>query len=142
MQKINFQDLPSTSTPLNASNLNQLQTNVENAINEVVESGENANGNYVKYADGTMICYGNASGTTTTNQDYYGFCKRTNDVSFSYSQTFISAPIATITVSISSYISDYIIESTTTGATVRILINKNDTGLSYTISYIAIGKWK
>ena len=30
MQKINFQDLPSTTTPLNANNLNQLQTNVEN----------------------------------------------------------------------------------------------------------------
>ena len=32
MQKINFQDLPSTTTPLNASNMNTLQTNVENAI--------------------------------------------------------------------------------------------------------------
>lgn len=33
MQKINFQNLPNTSTPLNATNLNQLQTNIENAIN-------------------------------------------------------------------------------------------------------------
>ena len=32
MQKINFQDLPSTTTPINASNLNQVQTNVENCI--------------------------------------------------------------------------------------------------------------
>lgn len=35
MQKINFQNLPSTSTPINATNLNALQTNVENAINLV-----------------------------------------------------------------------------------------------------------
>ena len=34
MTKITFQNLPSTSTPVNATNLNQLQTNVENAINE------------------------------------------------------------------------------------------------------------
>lgn len=32
MQKITFEDLPSTDTPVNATNLNQLQTNVENAI--------------------------------------------------------------------------------------------------------------
>ena len=33
MQKINFQNLPNTTTPVNATNLNQLQTNVESEIN-------------------------------------------------------------------------------------------------------------
>ena len=33
MTKINFQNLPNTTTPVNASNLNQLQTNVENTLN-------------------------------------------------------------------------------------------------------------
>lgn len=33
MQKITFENLPSTNTPLNASNLNTLQDNVENAFN-------------------------------------------------------------------------------------------------------------
>ena len=32
MDKINFQDLPSTNTPIDASNMNLLQTNVENGI--------------------------------------------------------------------------------------------------------------
>ena len=32
MNKINFQNLPDTSTPLNASNMNQIQTNVETEI--------------------------------------------------------------------------------------------------------------
>lgn len=36
MQKITFENLPSTNTPLNASNLNTLQNNVENAINDIV----------------------------------------------------------------------------------------------------------
>ena len=35
MEKINFEDLPRTKTPLNADNLNQKQENVENAIIEV-----------------------------------------------------------------------------------------------------------
>lgn len=39
MQKINFQNLPDTTTPVNATNLNALQTNVENAIGDIVEEG-------------------------------------------------------------------------------------------------------
>ena len=35
MQKIDFKNFPDTSTPLSAQNLNQLQTNVENAITDV-----------------------------------------------------------------------------------------------------------
>lgn len=36
MQKITFEDLPSTNTPLNANNLNTLQDNVEDAINNIL----------------------------------------------------------------------------------------------------------
>ena len=35
MQKINFENKPSTNSPINANNLNLLQDNVEDAINEV-----------------------------------------------------------------------------------------------------------
>ncbi len=35
MQKINFKNLPDTSTPLNASTLNQMQDNIESAIDTV-----------------------------------------------------------------------------------------------------------
>lgn len=34
MTKINFKDLPSEETPINAENLNKLQTNVETEINK------------------------------------------------------------------------------------------------------------
>lgn len=37
MEKINFQNLPSTETPINSTNLNQMQTNIENAINKLEE---------------------------------------------------------------------------------------------------------
>lgn len=46
MQKINFQNLPSTTTPINATNLNAIQTNAETAINGVA-------GNLSDYVDGT-----------------------------------------------------------------------------------------
>ncbi len=48
MQKINFQDLPSTTTPISATNLNLLQTNVETAIDLKANLTELAN-----YINGT-----------------------------------------------------------------------------------------
>lgn len=38
MNKIDFKNLPDTSTPLSASNLNTLQDNVESAINEKISN--------------------------------------------------------------------------------------------------------
>lgn len=35
MEKIEFKDLPSTDTPINAENLNKIQTNIEIAINNI-----------------------------------------------------------------------------------------------------------
>jgi hypothetical protein len=45
MQKITFKDYPDTTTPLNANNLNQMQTNVENAISENTRSIETIKNN-------------------------------------------------------------------------------------------------
>lgn len=36
MTKIQFEDLPSENTPVNASNLNQMQTNIETALNNAI----------------------------------------------------------------------------------------------------------
>lgn len=52
----------STNTPLSAETLNQLQYNIEDAINalpsQIIENGSNTSANYVKYSDGTLIQYG------------------------------------------------------------------------------------
>lgn len=45
MDKIIFKDYPDTTTPLNADNLNQMQTNVENAISENTSSISNIENN-------------------------------------------------------------------------------------------------
>ena len=45
MEKIIFKDYPDTTTPLSANNLNQMQTNVENAISENSRSIETINNN-------------------------------------------------------------------------------------------------
>ena len=76
MQKINFENWPSTNSAINATNLNALQDNIEDAISEIVESGSNKNGNYIKYGDGTMIQWQRKSMTinieTAWSGLYYG----------------------------------------------------------------------
>ena len=92
MQKITFEDLPSTNTPINATNLNAIQTNAETAINSVVESGSNANGNWIKYSDGTMICHRIATGTVTINQTWGSVVYGDVTTEYSFAQTFTEVP--------------------------------------------------
>lgn len=57
MQKINFQNLPTTTTPVNATNLNQVQTNVENAMVEQEYLGNNPDINSLKNKSGIYGLY-------------------------------------------------------------------------------------
>lgn len=74
MDKIDF--VNNGQPAINDTNLNQMQTNIENAINAIkVESGSNTNGSYIKFSDGTMICrkyinFGKKAITTTWGSFY------------------------------------------------------------------------
>ena len=77
MQKINFKNLPDTSTPLSAENLNLLQDNIENAIDTVASDiptvvdsldGDSTTDapsvHAVKEGLNGTVLYNNATGTT------------------------------------------------------------------------------
>lgn len=68
MQKINFQNLPSTTTPINATNLNQLQTNIENAIKESDPVGTIKMFAGSTAPTGYLICDGSAKSRTTYSE--------------------------------------------------------------------------
>ena len=51
MNKITFEDLPSTNTPINAENLNLMQDNIESAINENTNAINNVDTKANKNAD-------------------------------------------------------------------------------------------
>ena len=65
MQKINFKNLPDTSTPLSADTFNQMQDNIENAINNhgVIGAIQMFAGSTAP--TGYMICDGSAVSRTT-----------------------------------------------------------------------------
>ena len=132
----------------NVGNLSNLTTTVKtdlvSAINNVVDSGSNANGNYIKYVDGTMICYKNVTSqvamTTLWSGDWYEGQQNLGD----FPQEFISVPEIYIT---NVGTSGGIIESfqtapTTTSAGIVTYCRAGASTRSITSNVMAIGKWK
>lgn len=241
MEKINFQNLPSTSTPLNSTNLNQMQDNMEDAIipiklvtisdtapgsattgdmyynttdnkvytatgtntwdsgttprydgfyintndntlfyyngtslvgvggsqtsinvknekttsetdvyscnyinNMQVSTITNKNGTAIKYADGTMVCYGAITVTATSGSDYYQLCNRTSAITVTFPASFSSTNDLTITVTpqlfqvFSVSISDKTISSFNFNAFYPSTVSFS----TLPINYVAFGKWK
>ena len=57
----------------------------------IIESGSNSNGEFIKYADGTMICITKKSPLLTTGDgSSVGSLERSNTTSFTYPATFAS----------------------------------------------------
>ena len=73
MNKINFENLPSTNTPINSTNLNQIQTNAENSINGT--SDLTGSSGYIRYDNGIQIAWKQATvtagGTAWTGTGLY-----------------------------------------------------------------------
>ena len=143
MKKINFNDLPNTDTPINSSNLNQLQTNVENAINGVIESGSNENGKYIKFADGTMICRHTFTKTLSFPIEWGGWYEGTiSNVSFP--QSFVGEiPDISLDKTRGAEAIVGTVNPTLTGIESATLQRPTTaTDVACVFSYIAIGKWK
>lgn len=162
MEKIVFEDLPSTKTPLNANNLNTIQENVETAINEtntnlktlingIVESGENENGEYIKFADGTMICTQNFVLTVQiTSGGTNGYYARVESGIPDYPQTFKKVYYANVsifnnnTASIVPYNNEKNIGSQLNKIADKLYFyspQRIDTEIEF-VQTIAIGRWK
>lgn len=142
MEKINF--INNQAPALNATNLNQLQTNIENAINSVVESGSNSNGNWIKYSDGTMICWRQETVTDQAINTAYGSLFQ-GARNYTYPIPFSSQPSVTCTsfqYGTGASWGTVVNVSTTTVVLRGFDAFSRATGENCTIGYIAIGKWK
>lgn len=68
--------------------------------NPIIDSGTNENGTYIKYYDGTMICYKTVSGTVEITEQYYGYFYHTPDDKLfnlgDFAMPFVETPISSI----------------------------------------------
>ena len=138
----------------NIGDLNNLETtdktSIVNAINGVVESGSNDNGSYVKYADGTMICYGtwnigNVAFTSVVGSVY----NVPIDLRHTFPVSFINKPVMTFSAYESTESYGLLLQvcpkrdSVTSQDFGHInVISITQVSAHLAIDYMAIGKWK
>lgn len=85
--------------------MNEIKSVVNNNANvlgniatTIIESGSNSNGSYIKYADGTMICYKEIQVTSNITNSWGNLYESTSAVSLgTWAETFISTPTINIT---------------------------------------------
>jgi len=137
MAYINYENLPNTTTPLNATNLNSMQ---------VEDSGSNSRGYWIKYNDGTLIQWNSMTVTDQAINNAYGsIYQRTRDVIFPIS--FLNTDGLTVLCGAflwgTSASWGSVMSATKTAATLRGYdYYSRATGTSCYISWLAIGKWK
>ena len=110
--------------------------------NNVIESGSNENGSWVRYADGTQICWFNAVLV-------YGATSRLQ-LNTTLPVSFIDTPIGMVSKDASSVASNIFrgspgISLSTGSSTVRLFATGTDTyasGDTATLQCIVIGRWK
>ncbi|KAB5626300.1 hypothetical protein F7234_03965 [Pseudomonas putida] len=106
----------------------------------IIERGSNANGNYVKYADGTMICTGVSAAGVVTGVAF-GNIYTNNATSFTFPAAFAAAPVVAPAV---SYVSGGPVwggvdSISTTGCSIRLFSGGSNGGGQP--KYIAVGRW-
>lgn len=114
---------------------------VNNAMNQVVESGSNNNGTYIKFPDGTLICRGvlNISVTTSEWGSIYSY-DWTGSILFPIS--FMDKPTITANSIQNAGAIAKIVASTSAIVGLTITRGTSASNVNYPINYIAIGRWK
>ena len=102
----------------------------------IIERGSNANGEYVRWADGTQVCYKIVAPVIATGKTYV-------DSYFTYPAVFITTPIIATCVARSEMTGVILRSVGSTDVEFRVKIaSVQDSAFNANMHYIAIGRWK
>jgi len=147
-ENIQFNFTSNNSLSQKIGDLSNLTTpttdNLVNAINSIVESGSNANGNWIKYSDGTMLCWKTYTFSGLNFTTAWGPVYETALQDFGATpQTFISTPTIFANNGNGAMTGIEGINNTTTNSFGRTQLYRPVSGTaSGSINLLAIGKWK
>ena len=151
MNKIVWINGQAGGTPLSAENLNQMEDNIEDAIDDVqtyaqsiVESGTNVNGKYIKYKDGTMVCTKKVSLTGVAVNTQAGSLYHSSDLSLgAFAQAFDSVPTVNCTLvsGYAGFLSGLNNLTASTIGTTQVFRASSSSNLSYEIDVVAYGTY-
>lgn len=106
-----------------------------------IESGSNANGSYVKYSDGTMICYNLYSNTLNITSQYEGIYYA-NTGAITFPVEFYDTPLLFATTNLAgggyTFYGNYT-KTSFSGFAWKIQSASN---YSVRVNWLAIGRWK
>ncbi len=129
-----------------SKNTGNLQDKSGNSLfPNVIDTVSNSNGTALKFADGTMICYGKRTWTGLNNNVVVGGLYYTGILSLGdYPTPFIEVPCVYINACVGPYnIMEYNCRNSLTSIGDCFLANGTSrNNQSSTVCYIAIGKWK
>lgn len=137
-------EIPTTPLPRDADTLGGIDASMyAKASNSIVESGSNANGAYMKFGDGTMICHGTKTLNTAIATAWGSLFINDSDIMTFYPAMFIGIPSVTSLVksigdhafTMNSNISD-------DRFVCRIARGVTLTNTNFGLCWHAIGRWK
>ena len=109
----------------------------------VIERGSNANGEYTKFADGTLICFipsrTESSQLVTTANTTYGY--RSPEISYSFPASFIDTSIAVNPSNLELIWPDTVAYRTSSSTYKVFGVSQTSITSNYVYSIIAIGRW-
>jgi hypothetical protein len=154
MAKITYEDKVALNPQPSIANVNKVSdadmNEIKSVVNEnAVETGSNANGSWIKYENGIMICWGQASptfGAWSASGSIYS-CK-SNPTNFLFAQEFYDLPAVSLThlPNTEGYWECWFGRAIwdKTGVTFIQIFRPNtgNTGIAFAFRYIAIGRWK
>lgn len=105
----------------------------------IIERGSDANGEYVKFADGTMLCTSAGLSTASTSDAYGNIFRSATTPTWTFPATFIAAPHVTGQVESTGYWVGLAVAGTTS-VTYRT-IGGASTASSLNVRLVATGRW-
>lgn len=103
----------------------------------LAESDSNANGSYVKFSDGTLICWGSKSVTTASGSGTFPY---SGVATWTFPYAFSSVPVVTSSIEkAATYWNTTVTSITTSSCSVY---GAGNTTATVTLHCIAIGRWK
>lgn len=133
-----------TPTEIGAASSSHTHTLASLGAEAVTVTGQNTNGYYIKFADGTMICYGRKTLGTIAIASPWGTWQISAPQSITYPIAFVGAP-ASVSVNMENTTGDIGVWgnalSTTTSFTGYFARGTTGT-FSGTLAWKAIGRWK
>jgi hypothetical protein len=107
----------------------------------VIERGSNASGQYVRFADGTQICWGSSAGATANNAAASGVYF-SGLITVGYPIAFSAAPVLSGSTTAQTGALSWVGYPATPGPTAGYLsLVSHSSGATATLQWMAVGRW-